>query len=136
MITFITSVEVPVSNLDKALSWYTEILQFQVMWRDEQSAFIALPGEGTRLFLVQTNDEKRLEFTNTNTGVVHSVIDFYVENLPAFHAFLKQHGVEVTELQPKAMGFGFRDPDGNFYGAHIDQLSYQYKKNPTISSKV
>lgn len=59
------------------------------------------------MFLVQTNDEKRLKFINISTGVVHSVINFYVGNPPAFHAFLKQHKVEVTDLQPKAMGFGF-----------------------------
>jgi catechol 2,3-dioxygenase-like lactoylglutathione lyase family enzyme len=118
----IATIEIPVSNLKRSIEWYSIILGIKVVHESEQAAMLHLQG-GNRigvptLYLVQTSTEQRLSFLNTNTNIIHSVIDFYMPELARFHAFLKDQDIEVTEINYipglKGMGgFGFKDPDGN-----------------------
>jgi len=130
--TVLTNVEIPVARLADACEWYREKLGFVEQWRGDGLAFIALPGEGVRLFLVETADPARLGFTGARKGVMHSVIDFYAPDLAATHAELRSRGVEVGDFQPDSPGFGFRDLDGNRFGVHSDLGSYEHRRdNPT-----
>jgi catechol 2,3-dioxygenase-like lactoylglutathione lyase family enzyme len=119
----ITTVEVPVSDLSRAIAWYERHLGLTVTWRGEHEASLALPSSGPEhgapaLFLVQTEDETRLGFRNTRERFLQSVIDFYTPDLAGLHARLEGAGVDVNPLLPGARGFGFRDADGNSLGAH------------------
>lgn len=129
--TVLTNVEVPVADLANACEWYCEKLAFVEQWRGDGLAFIALPGEGVRLFLVETTDTGRLAFTG-KAGVAHSVVDFYAPDPAATHALLQSRGVDVGELRSGSPGFSFRDPDGNRFGVHNDRGSYEHRRdNPT-----
>lgn len=121
----ISTIEIPVSNIKEAIDWYSKVLGVKAVYQDEHTAMLHLQG-GTRigvptLYLVQTEDTYRLGFKNSHTGVIHSIIDFFIDDLEKFHAFLQQEGVKVTDLNffpgTKMGGFGFEDPDGNLLSA-------------------
>lgn len=124
----ITSIEIPVSNLKRAVNWYNQILgltllgEFQDSWKE---AMMQFPGQVTgvpTIYLVQTDSNDRLGFYNTNRGYTQSIIDFHVPDLSAFHQQLQSHGVKTNRehlvlAQGEISGFGFFDPDGNSLGA-------------------
>lgn len=69
------------------------------------------------LFLVETEKREKLVFQNTNTGVMHSIIDFYAEDLEGCYNIFKEKGIEVGPLNMHGSfgGFGFKDLDGNSF---------------------
>lgn len=117
----IATIEIPVSNIKQSIDWYGKVLGIKAVHQDETAAMLHLQGASRvgvpTLYLVQTDERVPLGFKNTNTGVIHSIIDFYIQDLERFHSFLKQEGVKVTDLNffpgSKMGGFGFEDPDGN-----------------------
>ena len=118
----IATIEIPVTNIKASIDWYHKVLGTKVAHETDYDAMLHLQG-GNRigvptLYLVQTESVRNLSFTNTNTNIIHSVIDFYVPDLERYHIFLKEQGVEVTGINflPGMVGkggFGFKDPDGN-----------------------
>jgi catechol 2,3-dioxygenase-like lactoylglutathione lyase family enzyme len=114
----VVTIEVPVRDLERAVAWYRSVLGFEQVSSEGFSALLRPPGgQGPRLFLVETLDGRRLAFSSTRTGVVHSTIVFYTADLQAFHDRLVALRVHADELKPGAHSFGFRDPDGNRLGA-------------------
>ena len=121
----ITTIEIPVTNLERSQAWYTDKLGLNQTWTDGESmAMFELPDAGSpNLFLVRTEDSTRLAIPNAATGVIHGVIDFAVEDIDAIHTSLRERGVDVSDLPsageddgPGPRGFGFKDPDGNLFG--------------------
>ncbi|MBS4172796.1 sigma-70 family RNA polymerase sigma factor [Bacillus sp. FJAT-49736] len=122
----IATIEIPVSNIQASIEWYHNVLGTKVVHQSDHDAMLHLQG-GNRvgvptLYLVQTNSKERLTFENTNTKIVHSVIDFFIPDLNRYHSFLKNLGVEVTDINylpgmENQGGFGFKDPDGNVLSA-------------------
>jgi RNA polymerase sigma factor (sigma-70 family) len=121
----IATIEIPVSNIQQSINWYGKKLGIKAVHQDEKTAMLHLQG-GSRIgvptiYLVQTDEKVRLSFKNSNTGIDHSIIDFYIQDLERFHSLLKQEGVKVTELNffpgSNMGGFGFEDPDGNLLSA-------------------
>ncbi len=121
----IATIEIPVSNIQQSIDWYNKILGIKAVHQDETAAMLHLQGGNLigvpTIYLVQTNEVTRLAFKNSNSGVIHSIIDFYMRDLERFHFFLKQEGIKVTDLNfsPNSNmgGFGFEDPDGNLLSA-------------------
>jgi catechol 2,3-dioxygenase-like lactoylglutathione lyase family enzyme len=121
-ISRISSVEIPVTNLEASVNWYTQILGVHIQHKDEKFAMLTFDSIGVPgIFLCETQDSSRLFFKNTNNEVLHSIIDFYTSDLKGFHQYLLDQGVQVGELNLHAEsdfgGFGFRDPDGNLISA-------------------
>ncbi|HEX7065925.1 MAG TPA: VOC family protein [Bacillales bacterium] len=128
-ISKIATVEVPVSNLDRSIKWYTEVLDLHLDYKGDQDAMLLFYKKGTpSIFLVETEEADTLSFFNSNTGVTHSVIDFYTADLKGFYGYLKEQNVEVGSYNadPNGVGgFGFKDPDGNSLSAcNIDHDQY------------
>jgi RNA polymerase sigma factor (sigma-70 family) len=123
----IATIEIPVSNIRRSVEWYCRILGTKVVFESTDSAMLHLQGASRigvpTLYLVQTDDYKnKISFLNTNTNIIHSVIDFYVPDLVKFHQFLSDQGVEVGTLNfnlgmEGKGGFGFKDPDGHLFSA-------------------
>ena len=131
--TVLTNAEVPVASLDPAVRWYGEKLGAETQWQRGGRAFLALPGEGVRLFLVETRDPARLGFVGPDGILQHGGLDFYATDLAEAHGLLSARGVDVDPLAPGAMGFGFRDLDGNRFGVHSDRESYEHRRRtPTL----
>ena len=128
----LTNAELPVAVLDAAIRWYAEKLGAVEQWQRGGRAFVALPGEGVRLFLVETKDPARLGFVGSDGSLQHGGLDFYAADLAAAHGLLSARGVDLDPLTPGAMGFGFRDLDGNRFGVHSDRESYEHRKRTPI----
>ncbi|MBT2691155.1 VOC family protein [Bacillus sp. ISL-47] len=122
-ISHIATVEIPVSNLDRSVHFYVEVLGVEVEFKGEKNAMLSFQSKGVpTIFLVETAAEgKSLSFANSNDGVEHSVIDFYTPSLKELHQWLQEKNVEVGPLnlnQEHGLGgFGFKDPDGNLLSA-------------------
>ncbi len=119
-ITHVATIEIPVTNLDNSIEFYTDILGVEVEFKGERNAMLTFNSKGVPTFyLVQTETHSGTSFTNTNDEVIHSVIDFYTPKLHECHQWLKEKNIEVgiiTTHQNGLGGFGFKDPDGNLLG--------------------
>ncbi|MCS0674330.1 VOC family protein [Cytobacillus firmus] len=121
-ISHITTVEIPVSNLDRSVAFYVDVLGVKVEFKSEKNAMLSFQAKGVpTIFLVETVDRKSLSFSNSHKGVEHSIIDFYTQSLEEFHHWLQVKNIEVGPLNINEEhgfgGFGFKDPDGNLLGA-------------------
>ncbi|MDB5053710.1 MAG: polymerase sigma factor [Bacilli bacterium] len=133
----ISTIEIPVSDLRRAVDWYGDMLgaKLNTEWQDNwTSAMLHLQGgEGMigvpSLFLVQTEDKRRLTFHNTKHSYIQSVIDLYTNDLQGYYHYLKDRDVDVNEIdwikEPQRIGFGFRDLDGNSLGVCNIELTGQ-----------
>ncbi|HMB92929.1 MAG TPA: VOC family protein [Rhodothermales bacterium] len=116
MITHIKTVGVYVSDQQKALDFYTNVLGFEVladepMGPDARWIEVAPPGATTNLALwTPPGMEDRI---GTFTGLV-----FQSDDIEATHKTLQERGVEFVD-QPKDQPGGvmgtFKDPDGNTF---------------------
>ena len=123
----IATVEIPVSNLGNSIDFYIKVLGVHIEFKDEKTAMLSFRHKGVpTIFLVETEDTYPLAFTNTNSNVSHSIIDFYTPTLKDFYHWLKKNKVEVDSLninEEGIGGFGFKDPDGNNLSAcNIEHL--------------
>jgi catechol 2,3-dioxygenase-like lactoylglutathione lyase family enzyme len=122
----ISTIEIPVADLKRAVAWYGTALGLQCTWSDEHHAMLSgstdATGPGAQILLVETNDPGRLVFQNSWNGVHHSVLDFRTADLEGLHAHLRAQVARVDDLQPPVnewapRGFGFFDSEGNRLGA-------------------
>jgi len=121
----VSTVEIPVARLHRALAWYADVLGLERVWSDEHHALMQSGEDSPRILLVATADEMRLTFKSSHNGLQHSVIDLRTADLEAFHAHLLELGTEVDDLGPATndwspRGFGFFDSEGNRLGAFAD----------------
>ncbi|RJE86204.1 hypothetical protein D3P07_19200 [Paenibacillus sp. 1011MAR3C5] len=110
----VAGVEIPVTDLRKSIEWYTSVFGLRLL--DEpsgngESAMLYL-NEGGRLsgpyiYLVETEDERRLAFRQSDTKVVHSVIDFCTDHVESMLEQLRGRGIQMNGIS------GFYDPEGN-----------------------
>ena len=114
------TVEIPVSDLQRAIRWYGEALGDACGWSDPQHALLAREGDAaaTQLLLVQTDDPTRLSFRATHSGILHGVLDFETDDLDAAHAHLARLIPGLAPIPEPAhawapRGFGFLDSEGN-----------------------
>ncbi|MEK4487610.1 VOC family protein [Psychrobacillus sp. FSL H8-0484] len=128
-ISRIATVEIPVSNLDSSIDFYIKVLGVHIESKMEKTAMLSFHQKGVpTIYLVETEEIHPLSFTNTNSNVMHSVIDFYTPTLKDFYHWLKKNKVEIGPLninEEGIGGFGFKDLDGNYLSAcnieHIGQ---------------
>ncbi|MCM3586719.1 VOC family protein [Mesobacillus maritimus] len=121
-ISHVATIEIPVINLEQSVNFYMDVLGVELEFKGEKNAMLTFKKEGVpTFFLVETETTQGTSFKNTNTGVVHSVIDFYTPRLQDFYQWLKEKNIEVGPLNihPKNGygGFGFKDPNGNLLSA-------------------
>ncbi|QMV42030.1 sigma-70 family RNA polymerase sigma factor [Cohnella cholangitidis] len=133
----IATIEIPVSDLCRAVEWYGKMLgaKPQGDWSGEgTTAMLHFQGGSgaigvPSIYLVKTEDTQRLTFKNTRHGYVQSVIDLYTHDLRGYYDFLRERGVDVNEMdwerEPHRPGFGFRDCDGNSFGVCNIELTGQ-----------
>jgi len=109
-ITGVHTVGIPVADQERALAFYVGTLglekRLDVPFGEGRWVEVAPAGATTSVALVHTPEGEPI---GVETGV-----RFASRDVPADHAELQAHGVDVDELLsvPVAM-FVFRDPDGN-----------------------
>ena len=113
MIRGVKFVSIPVSNQDRALSFYTDVLGFRLLtdqpFNEKQRWLeLGIPGADTRIVLFQFGDKLK------PGGQLN--IALWADDVEATARDLKAKGVEFV-MEPKRMAYGttsiFKDMDGN-----------------------
>ncbi|MFB5087618.1 VOC family protein [Psychrobacillus sp. PGGUH221] len=120
-ISRISTIEIPVSNLETSIDFYTTVLGVFTDFKGEKAAMLSFHQKGVpTIYLVETEDFQPLSFFNNQSKIEHSIIDFYTPLLKDFYKFLEKKNIEVGPLninEEGIGGFGFKDPDGNLLSA-------------------
>jgi catechol 2,3-dioxygenase-like lactoylglutathione lyase family enzyme len=113
-ITQVSAVAIPVSDQDRALEFYTQVLGFEkrldAPFGGGRWISVAPPG-GTAEIALVAGDER-------TAARAHTGIRLTTPDADALHAHLRDRGVD-TDPEVSRMGeyvpamFSFRDPDGN-----------------------
>jgi catechol 2,3-dioxygenase-like lactoylglutathione lyase family enzyme len=113
MIRGVKFVSIPVSDQDKALAFYTDVLGFRLLtdqpFNEKQRWLeLGIPGADTRIVLFQFGDKLK------PGGQLN--ITLWADDVEATARDLKAKGVEFV-MEPKRMAYGttsiFKDMDGN-----------------------
>jgi catechol 2,3-dioxygenase-like lactoylglutathione lyase family enzyme len=117
MLTSLEHMQIPVRQMDRAISWYTEELGFQLSSRDDDRiAFLNLP-EGPLLMLWQTQDESTYAHFTVN-GTDFPVLLFRTTQIHDLHERLTKLDTRIQLYQNDGFAWvlKFYDPDGNLWG--------------------
>ncbi|XXM71111.1 VOC family protein [Lysinibacillus sphaericus] len=121
---------IPVSDVDRAASWYSMNLDAVLNYKDEEKAILDLANHS--LFLVKAGEGETANFKDHN-GRMRFSITFEVggmEALNSLHAEFSQKGMIVGEIENRGhagRNFIFSDPDGNTFDVW-SELSPAYKE--------
>lgn len=115
MIKGIKFASIPVSDQDRSLEFYTDVLGFKVATDqplgDQRWIELRIPGAETRvvLFTPEGQEDRIGTFSN---------IVFFSDDVPTTFQAMSERGVEFVQ-KPKAESWGtsavFKDPDGNIF---------------------
>lgn len=105
----IDTVFLEVTNMERSIGWYTEVLGFSVRWHDVENGYAAIEMGETPLTLV------RAEKVTPGT---HCLLNFYSADIYAAHQKLAERGVSVEDVidYGAVLSFEFKDPDGHILG--------------------
>lgn len=117
ILTGIHHVSLTVTELDRSLAWYRDVLGFSEVWRRSMNGFerVLLARDGLVLTLTTHEDAAvPAEFSERRTGLDH--LSFAVPDrtaLDAWTARLDEAGVDRGEVTSTSTGdlLAFRDPD-------------------------
>ncbi|WP_025029063.1 VOC family protein [Caldalkalibacillus mannanilyticus] len=104
----IDTVFLRVKNFEEAINWYTNILGFELRWKEDVGGYAALNISETPLTLVREDQEKFVPSASAH-------FNFYVENAEEAHQYLLKNDVEVGPIEKdgEVQWFWFKDPEGN-----------------------
>ena len=108
--------------MDEAISFYSNILGFEVQSKKHYPGSVVLKNEGIALILSKTERSKYIDSPN----VVQTGITFQANDLSDTVSRLKANGVEFLRDSPQKVGVGiaakFRDPFGNVHSLLEQQV--------------
>ncbi|KMJ57350.1 hypothetical protein AB685_17850 [Bacillus sp. LL01] len=105
----IDTVFLEVTDMERSINWYTEVLGFSVRWHDVENGYAAIEVGETPLTLVHAEKV---------TPASHCLLNFYSSDIYVAHQKLRENGVEVEDVMDygTVMSFEFKDPDGHILG--------------------
>jgi catechol-2,3-dioxygenase len=121
---------IPVSDVQKASTWYQDKLNAKQNYRDEDKAILELAHQS--IFLVGSLEGESSNFLDKYRNKRFS-LTFEVDGiseLKELREHLLHHGVETGEIEDRGhsgLNFVFSDPDGNLFDVW-SVLSPQFKK--------
>lgn len=108
--------QLPVTDIGRAVEWYTGYLGFKLDWRHKELAMISLP-HGPALLLMKSPNISRVAFISTD-GDEMAALNFSTSDINRLRGNLLASGTTVTDISDEG-GFwfmGFSDPFGNRLG--------------------
>jgi catechol 2,3-dioxygenase-like lactoylglutathione lyase family enzyme len=117
MLTTLEHVQIPVQQMDRAISWYTEQLGFRLSSRDgDRIAFLTLP-EGPLLMLWQTKDDSTYAHYTVN-GTDFPVLLYRTTRIHELYENLTSLGARIQLYQNDGFAWvlKFYDTEGNLLG--------------------
>ncbi|WP_158633931.1 VOC family protein [Radiobacillus deserti] len=125
----IGAVFIPVTDIDRAVSWYKDILDLEHVgtWPDNEGADFYFRKEEQYLTLVKVQKKDPLTFT-ANTNYPNPYFNFTTSDLEGYHKTLQSKGVKVSNIEDHGpiMLFNFYDPDGNKFDVVVDNENYSF----------
>lgn len=118
-ITGFGHVGLTVTDIQRSIQWYEQILGFTSLWGFEKDGYkkhlLKDPSSGIVVSLTE-HDAKPTgdRFEEVRAGLDHLAFQVPgMEHLEPWHAWLTEHGVTVSEIHPTTTGgmLMFRDPD-------------------------
>lgn len=108
------SIFIPVTDLDRAVAWYQEHLQVNIIDRWEEGIGFYFPEGPTQFALIQVEGEPSTEFPMTKERK-NVYFNFLTSDIEALQVKLRSHGVKTTELHDFSgmLCFDAYDLDGN-----------------------
>lgn len=122
MSRFISHVQVPVQDLEKAAEWYVQYLDCEFLANFGDFALVRFKNDGVNIFLWKTSDETTASFTVN--GKPRATIGFEVDDMDALREKILQSGTRIEEdglAAPDDEGrrfLIFTDLYGNWLVAH------------------
>ena len=109
-------IQINVSDMDKAIDWYSETLGFEVSKEHyHYPVAVDLVHEGCRLILHIADKPTHIDYPR----IVQTLICIQIDNLTTSMNDLKNKGVEFIHGEPQSFPGGlfaaFRDPFGNVH---------------------
>src|SRR5262245_29646005 len=122
MITGLNHLTLAVSDLERSIRFYTELLGFSIRWRGPSSAYL----EAGTLWLAlvldpEVRDSPLLEYSHAAFSVAASA-------LPAISERLTRSGVASWQESNRADSFYFLDPDGHKLELHTGNLQNRLRE--------
>ena len=101
----IDTVFIPVQNLEKALSWYVDVLGGKPGWADDNGIYQAVTFGNTSVTLFINQHEQQSN---------NSLFSLYTASIEKAYAHLSSHSDQVSDIMSDgAKYFIVQDPDGN-----------------------
>ncbi|MEK8130058.1 VOC family protein [Paenibacillus filicis] len=110
---------VPVTNLERSTKWYTEMLGFEIIQRDEPNATVLMMNDHRVVFCLVLSFEIEHRSFPKNNYQVEQYFNFHTKDVNSSYQALKEKGADIGEIEQfdgGIRGFSLRDPDGNKYG--------------------
>ncbi|MCU0120415.1 fosfomycin resistance glutathione transferase [Pseudomonas sp. B2M1-30] len=118
MLTGLNHLTLAVTDLDRSLAFYRELLGLRVEATWDAGAYLSLPG----LWLCLSLDPQRRE--EPAADYTHYAFSLSASDFPVFVQTLKTANVgEWRENRSEGASFYFLDPDGHKLEAHVGDLA-------------
>ncbi|MCU7249648.1 fosfomycin resistance glutathione transferase [Pseudomonas koreensis] len=118
MLTGLNHLTLAVTDLDRSLAFYRELLGLRVDATWDAGAYLSLPG----LWLCLSLDPQRRE--ESAADYTHYAFSLSASDFPVFVQTLKTANVrEWRDNRSEGASFYFLDPDGHQLEAHVGDLS-------------
>jgi len=107
-------IDIPVSNLESSINWYSNTLGFNQTFRNEDMAIFKLDA-GPVLNINRTTNTERPHWRVNE--IKRPVIGFLTKDIHASHQELRSKEVKVSHIRDEGMGyfFEFFDLDDNYF---------------------
>ncbi|MDR4889729.1 VOC family protein [Fredinandcohnia sp. QZ13] len=128
----------PVTNVQRSATWYTENLEATLNYMDEDKAILDLADQS--FFLVASKEGQTSNFIDAK-GHERFSVTFEVDGVQALenlHKEFKERHITVGEIEDRGhvgKNFVFEDPDGNLFDVW-SELSPIFKKRRNENASI
>ncbi|GAE36292.1 VOC family protein [Halalkalibacter akibai] len=123
-------VELKVSNLDQSLTFYRQLIGFQVLERDDKTAKLTTDGLVPQLLLIE--EETYVERPLRTTGLYHFAIVVPTRQdlaLSTIHLIENNYPIQGASDHQYSEAVYLADPDNNGIEIYVDRDSNQWKRD-------
>lgn len=125
-------IHLKVSNLERSVAFYRDVLGFEVMQMDRRAAFLSSGGYHHHIALNTWQSLNGNPPPMNSTGLFHAAIVYPSRaDLAVAYRRLVEHGVELDGASDHGVSVAlyFHDPDGNGLEIYYDRPAEEWPRN-------